>query len=78
MDFEILKGEWNLQTAKIILIISQLDIDVKCSFFQKIQTGGDAIPFRSAFKNVIFRRSWNLSIERPLGVQNKLDKEGKY
>lgn len=39
------------------------------------QTGGDAIPFRSAFKNVIFHRSCNLDIERPLGVQNKLDME---
>uniref|UniRef100_A0A2P2MKW7 4-alpha-glucanotransferase n=1 Tax=Rhizophora mucronata TaxID=61149 RepID=A0A2P2MKW7_RHIMU len=37
------------------------------------QTGGDSIPFRSAFKDVIFRRSWGLNMERPLGVQNKLD-----
>ncbi|KAL9361259.1 hypothetical protein Peur_044044 [Populus x canadensis] len=39
------------------------------------QTGGDAIPFRSAFKDVIFRLSWGLNIERPLGIQNKLDME---
>ncbi|KAJ8770417.1 hypothetical protein K2173_015031 [Erythroxylum novogranatense] len=38
------------------------------------QTGGDGIPFRSAFKDVIFRRSWSLEIERPLGVKNKLEK----
>ncbi|XP_050231099.1 4-alpha-glucanotransferase DPE2 [Mercurialis annua] len=38
------------------------------------QTSGDAIPFRSAFKDVIFRKNWNLNTERPLGVQNKVDK----
>uniref|UniRef100_A0A6N2L3A0 4-alpha-glucanotransferase n=1 Tax=Salix viminalis TaxID=40686 RepID=A0A6N2L3A0_SALVM len=39
------------------------------------QTGGDAIPFTSAFKDVIFRRTWGLNIERSPGIQNKLDKE---
>ncbi|KAJ6332227.1 hypothetical protein OIU76_010588 [Salix suchowensis] len=39
------------------------------------QTGVDAIPFRSAFKDVIFRQSWGLNIERSLGIQNKLDTE---
>ncbi|KAM7270713.1 hypothetical protein ACFE04_029927 [Oxalis oulophora] len=40
------------------------------------QTGADALPFRSAFKNVIFRKSWNIKTERPQGsLQNKLDKE---
>ncbi|XP_044468053.1 4-alpha-glucanotransferase DPE2 [Mangifera indica] len=40
------------------------------------QTGSDALPFRSAFKNVIFRQSWSLNIERPEGlIQNKLDRE---
>ncbi|KAF9679489.1 hypothetical protein SADUNF_Sadunf06G0020200 [Salix dunnii] len=38
-------------------------------------TGVDAIPFRSAFKDVIFRQSWGLNIERSLGIQNKLDME---
>ncbi|KAK6942118.1 Carbohydrate binding module family 20 [Dillenia turbinata] len=32
------------------------------------QNGSDSLPFRSAFKDVIFRRSWNLNIDRPLGV----------
>ncbi|KAF3944957.1 hypothetical protein CMV_028624 [Castanea mollissima] len=33
-------------------------------------------PFRSAFKNVNFNRSWTLNVETPLGViQNKLDEE---
>nr|XP_027066920.1 4-alpha-glucanotransferase DPE2-like [Coffea arabica] len=35
------------------------------------QTGSDALPFSSAFKNVIFRRSWSLDIERPLGVNQR-------
>ncbi|CAN1256475.1 4-alpha-glucanotransferase DPE2 [Linum perenne] len=39
------------------------------------QTGDDDIPFRSAFKNVIFNSSWNMKVERPLGVQSKLEKE---
>ncbi|XP_057549848.1 4-alpha-glucanotransferase DPE2 [Amaranthus tricolor] len=40
------------------------------------QTGSDALPFTSAFKNVIFRKSSSLPIERPLGVlQNKLGLE---
>ncbi|KAK9289814.1 hypothetical protein L1049_007974 [Liquidambar formosana] len=40
------------------------------------QTGSDALPFRSAFKNVIFRRSWRLDVEGPPGViQNKSEQE---
>ncbi|CAN0907954.1 4-alpha-glucanotransferase DPE2 [Linum grandiflorum] len=39
------------------------------------QTGDDDIPFRSAFKNVIFNSSWKMKAERPLAVQNKLEKE---
>ncbi|PON44078.1 Glycoside hydrolase [Trema orientale] len=40
------------------------------------QTGADTLPFRSAFKDVIFRRSFTLKVERPLGViENKLDNE---
>lgn len=40
------------------------------------QAGSDALPFRSAFKNVIFRKSSCLDIERPLGtIQNKLEKQ---
>ncbi|XAR48322.1 4-alpha-glucanotransferase [Bertholletia excelsa] len=40
------------------------------------QTGSDGLPFRSAFKDVIFRKTWSLNIERPLGViQSKLDEK---
>lgn len=40
------------------------------------QTGSDDVPLRSAFKNVIFRRSTTLKVERPLeSVQNVLDND---
>ncbi|XP_022874044.1 4-alpha-glucanotransferase DPE2-like isoform X1 [Olea europaea var. sylvestris] len=40
------------------------------------QTGSDDLPFRSAFKNVIFRGSWNLDVEKPLAeIQNQLNQE---
>lgn len=40
------------------------------------QTGADALPFASAFKDVIFHGSLSLTIARPLGVlQNKLGLE---
>ncbi|KVI12197.1 Carbohydrate-binding-like fold [Cynara cardunculus var. scolymus] len=38
--------------------------------------GSDSLPSKSAFKNVIFRKSSKLAIEKPLGtIQNKLDDE---
>lgn len=41
------------------------------------QTGADALPFKSAFKDVIFERSSTWSIERPLGnlTNNNLDED---
>lgn len=40
------------------------------------QTGSEGLPFTSAFKNVIFRGTWTLDIERPLGIiQNTLNTE---
>ncbi|KAJ7976533.1 4-alpha-glucanotransferase DPE2 [Quillaja saponaria] len=40
------------------------------------QTGSDALPFRSAFKNVIFRQSFDWKIEAPVGIKNiKVDQE---
>ncbi|KAG5556044.1 hypothetical protein RHGRI_006613 [Rhododendron griersonianum] len=38
------------------------------------QTSSDGLPCTSAFRNVIFRKSWSTEIQRPLGViQTKLD-----
>lgn len=43
------------------------------------QTGSDALPFTSAFKDVIFRNTSSLIVERPLGVlQNKLGLDGNF
>ncbi|GFY98105.1 disproportionating enzyme 2 [Actinidia rufa] len=40
------------------------------------QNGSDGLPFRSAFKNVIFRKTWSADIQKPLGIiQNKLDEK---
>ncbi|KAL7197782.1 hypothetical protein ACSBR2_020328 [Camellia fascicularis] len=40
------------------------------------QIGSDSLPFKTAFKNVIFRKQWSFDIERPPGViQNKLDEK---
>lgn len=40
------------------------------------KTGSDSLPFRSAFKDVIFRRSWSLDVEKPHGVStDNLDQE---
>ncbi|XP_011079098.1 4-alpha-glucanotransferase DPE2 [Sesamum indicum] len=40
------------------------------------QTGSDDLPLRSAFKNVIFRKSWNPEVDRPLvSVRSVLDHE---
>ncbi|XP_031103211.1 4-alpha-glucanotransferase DPE2-like [Ipomoea triloba] len=40
------------------------------------QTGSDGIPFRSAFKDVIFRKSGSLDIEKPhVPIQTKLGQE---
>lgn len=42
-----------------------------------MQNGSDSLPFKNAFKNVIFRKSSSLAIQKPLGtIQNKLDNEG--
>lgn len=43
-----------------------------------MQAGSDAIPFRSAFKNVIFGKCLSLNTEITPGIiQNKLDGKGK-
>lgn len=43
-----------------------------------MQAGSDALPFRSAFKNVIFGKCLSLNTEVTPGIiQNKLDGKGK-
>lgn len=44
-----------------------------------MQAGSDAIPFRSAFKNVIFGKCLSSNTEITPGIiQNKLDGKGKF
>ncbi|KAJ9179771.1 hypothetical protein P3X46_008099 [Hevea brasiliensis] len=66
---------WEMGKKRKLLLPKEINGGETVHLHDLWQTGGDAIPFRSAFKNVIFGKSWNLSTERPLGVQNKLDKE---
>lgn len=41
------------------------------------QTSSDSLPYTSAFRNVIFRKTWSTEIQTPLGViQNKVDENG--
>ncbi|KAL6534678.1 4-alpha-glucanotransferase dpe2 [Orobanche gracilis] len=39
------------------------------------QTGSDDLPLRSAFKNVIFRKSWEPEVERPVELSGNLSDE---
>ncbi|KDP35768.1 hypothetical protein JCGZ_10848 [Jatropha curcas] len=66
---------WEMGNKRKLLLPEGTSGGETVQFHDLWQTGDDAIPFRSAFKNVIFCRSFNLKIERPLGVQNKLDNE---
>lgn len=44
-----------------------------------MQAGSDALPFRSAFKNVIFGKCLSLITEVTPGIiQNKLDGKGEF
>lgn len=44
-----------------------------------MQAGSDALPFRSAFKNVIFGKCLSLNSEITPGIiQNKLDGKGNF
>ncbi|XP_065853062.1 4-alpha-glucanotransferase DPE2 [Euphorbia lathyris] len=58
---------------RILLLPEGINGGETVQFHDLWQTGGDAMPFTSAFKDVIFRRSRNLNIERPLGVQTRCD-----
>ncbi|KAI9160495.1 hypothetical protein LWI28_008665 [Acer negundo] len=67
---------WELGNRRKLLLPEEIMDGEVAELHDLWQTGGDALPFRSAFKNVIFRRSWSLNIERSEGlIQNKLDQE---
>ncbi|XP_075638330.1 4-alpha-glucanotransferase DPE2 [Castanea sativa] len=75
-DKNVLRCEMG-RKRKLLLADGIQDGEV-VEFHDLWQIGSDDLPFRSAFKNVIFNRSWTLNVETPLGViQNKLDEEAE-
>ncbi|GMY19773.1 4-alpha-glucanotransferase DPE2 isoform X1 [Fagus crenata] len=75
-DKNVVRSEMGMK-RKLVLAEGIQDGEV-VEFHDLWQTGSDDLPFRSAFKNVIFNRSWALNIETPLGaIQNKLDEEAE-
>ncbi|XP_057249169.1 4-alpha-glucanotransferase DPE2 isoform X2 [Beta vulgaris subsp. vulgaris] len=70
-DKNVLRSEMG-KKRKLLLPDSIQDGEI-VEFHDLWQTGSDALPFTSAFKDVIFRNTSSLIVERPLGVlQNKL------
>ncbi|KAK3030340.1 hypothetical protein RJ639_038973 [Escallonia herrerae] len=67
---------WEVGNKRKLLLPDGVQGGEVVEFHDLWQNGSDTLPFRSAFKDVIFRRSCSLDIERPTGTsQNKLDKE---
>ncbi|KAG2687450.1 hypothetical protein I3843_09G052400 [Carya illinoinensis] len=67
---------WEMGRRRKLLLPEGIQGGEVVEFHDLWQTGSDDLPFRSAFKNVIFNRSWNLNVERPLGsIQNNLEGE---
>ncbi|XP_062166587.1 4-alpha-glucanotransferase DPE2 isoform X2 [Alnus glutinosa] len=67
---------WELGKRRKLLLPEGIQDGEVVELHDLWQTGSDDLPFRSAFRNVIFNRSCNLNIERPLGtVQNKLEED---
>ncbi|XP_074306803.1 4-alpha-glucanotransferase DPE2 [Silene latifolia] len=76
-DKNVLRCEMG-QKRKFILPESVQDGEI-VELHDLWQTASDDLPFRSAFKNVIFRNTSKLAIERPVGVlQNKLGLEDSF
>nr|GMC86043.1 4-alpha-glucanotransferase DPE2 [Ipomoea batatas] len=69
---------WEVGKKRKLLLPDGLEDGLLVELRDLWQTGSDDIPFKSAFKDVIFRRTWNLDVEMPLGgIQSKLDQEGR-
>ncbi|XP_031127124.1 4-alpha-glucanotransferase DPE2-like isoform X2 [Ipomoea triloba] len=67
---------WEVGKKRKLLLPDGLEDGLLVELRDLWQTGSDDIPFKSAFKDVIFRRTWNLDVEMPLGaIQSKLDQE---
>ncbi|KAL2895766.1 4-alpha-glucanotransferase DPE2 [Bienertia sinuspersici] len=67
---------WEMGNKRKLLLPDSIQDGEIVEFHDLWQTGSDALSFRTAFKDVIFRNSSTLTIERPLGVlQNELGLE---
>ncbi|PKI31931.1 hypothetical protein CRG98_047649 [Punica granatum] len=65
---------WEMGEKRTLLVPEGVNDGEVLEFYDLWQTGSDTLPFRNAFKDVIFRRSRSLDIERPLAaVKPKLD-----
>lgn len=80
-NYYVVDGEknvlrWEMGKKRKLLLPEGIQDGVLVELHDLWQTGDDTLPFRSAFKDVIFRRSCKLKIERPLAVtENKLGHE---
>ncbi|GMN64331.1 hypothetical protein TIFTF001_033402 [Ficus carica] len=67
---------WEIGKKRKLLFPEGIQDGVLIELHDLWQTGDDTLPFSSAFKDVVFRSSGSLKVERPLGVtENKLDDE---
>lgn len=67
---------WEAGRKRKLLLPDLLQDGLLVELHDLWQTGSDDIPFKSAFKDVIFHRSWSLDVEKPLGViPSKVDEE---
>lgn len=67
---------WELGKKRTLVLPESIKDGEAVELHDLWQTGGDVIPFRKAFKDVIFHKSGTLNIERPPGIiQEKLGEE---
>ncbi|CAM8985551.1 unnamed protein product [Rhodiola kirilowii] len=67
---------WETGKRRQLLVSDGIKGGETMEFHDLWQTGSDALAFRSAFKDVIFRRSWNLEIQTSCGsVSTKLPQD---
>ncbi|XP_027351532.1 4-alpha-glucanotransferase DPE2 isoform X2 [Abrus precatorius] len=72
----VLRGE--MGKKRELVLPEGIQSGQEIEFHDLWQTGSDALPFRSAFRDVIFRQSWDLSVNRNTGVNNiTFEQEGQ-
>ncbi|KAJ1404519.1 Immunoglobulin-like fold [Sesbania bispinosa] len=61
---------WEMGKKRELILPESIQSGQEIEFRDLWQTGSDALPFRSAFRDVIFRQSWDSSIEKTTGVNH--------